>query len=355
MLGSNVRPFRVPKVLQVAHLCLSGALQFDYLSNGAGYRYFSRPLKRPVAAANEPISQPTQPRNRARRVQRYDLVQQYLADISTRPRLNSSEEYRLVCAMRNGDQRARQRLIEDQLGLVVVIARRYRNRGLPMLDLIAEGNLGLMTAISKFDPERGCRLSTYAKWWIRQSIELALMTQTGIVHVPIYVRRELQRRSRIGGGANGSSRTDNGDDGGSSSGGVGNNASARIALENPARLLLYDVRHLPDLQRDSTGDRATQALDALIAPEDAQPEHSLHLRSRRACLEKALLALSKTEQLIIRARFGLDGGDTRTLDSLARQLGLSCERVRQIQGQALRKLQAVLGGERGAGRELLWH
>jgi RNA polymerase nonessential primary-like sigma factor len=353
MLGSNVRPFRVPKVLQVAHLCLSGALQFDYLSNGAGYRYFSRPLKRPVAAANEPISQPTQPRNRARRVQRHDLVQQYLADISTRPRLNSSEEYRLVCAMRNGDQCARQRLIEDQLGLVVVIARRYRNRGLPMLDLIAEGNLGLMTAISKFDPERGCRLSTYAKWWIRQSIELALMTQTGIVHVPIYVRRELQRRSRIGSGANGSSRTDSGDNDRSSTDRVDN--GARAALENPARLLLYDVRNQPDLQRDTNGDRATQALDALIAPEDAQPEHSLHLRSRRACLEKALLALNKTEQLIIRARFGLDGGDTRTLDSLARQLGLSCERVRQIQGQALRKLQAVLGGERGAGRELLWH
>lgn len=333
MHSLDARRFDGPPLLHLAHLCLSGALQFDYLSNGISYRYSSRtPATRPGAAANARILRPSQTANRIRRGSRYDLVQHYLADISTRPRLSSSEEYRLACAMRSGDQRARQRLIEDQLGLVVVIARRYRNRGLPMLDLIAEGNLGLMSAISKFDPERGYRLSTYAKWWVRQAIELALMTQTGIVHVPIYVRRELRRRAR-----NDASVT----------------PSAIAALDNPARLLLYDVRTQSDAHRDFSEGRVIPVLDTLLAPEHHQPEWSLHLRSRRSCLEKALRKLSDTEQLIIRARFGLDDDEIRTLDSLAQQLNLSCERVRQIQSQALRKLRATLGHELTT-EELFW-
>lgn len=320
-------------LLQLAHLCLSGALQFDYLSNGAGYRHPSRGnATRSRAPANTRNFRPSQARFSARRGQRHDLIRHYLAEISNRRRLTGSEEYRLASAIRNGDRQARQRLIEDQLGLVVVIARGYRNRGLPMLDLIAEGNLGLITAISKFDPERGYRFSTYAKWWVRQSIELALMTQIGIVHVPIYVKRELRRRARSAGG---------------------DTAGAVAALENPERLLLYDVRNQAEPNRDSADGHVLPIIDTVAAPEDEQPESSLHLDSRRAYLEKALLRLSPTEQLIIRARFGLDEDVTRTLDSLARQLGLSCERVRQIQSQALRKLREILNEDQTARGGLL--
>lgn len=326
----DARQSHVPSLLQLAHLCLSGALQFDYLSKGSSYSHPSRVAATRSGAVSN--ARDVGPAHSARGRQRRDLIQHYLCDISTRPRLSSSEEYRLASASRAGDRQARQRLIEDQLGLVVVIARRYRNRGLPMLDLIAEGNLGLMTAISKFDPERGYRLSTYAKWWVRQSIELALMTQTGIVHLPIYVRRELRRRARPGAEAT---------------------ASAVAALENPARLLLYDVRNQAEPNRESTDGHALAIIDTVEAPEDDRPEWSLFLDSRRAYLEQALLKLNPTEQLIIRARFGFDEDVIRTLDSLAQQLGLSCERVRQIQGIAIRKLRQLLREEQTFDDELL--
>ena len=320
-------------LLQLAHICLSGALQFDYLSNGIAHRHSTRvSATRPTSSSEIRNLRPAQAGTNARRGHRHDLIRHYLYEISTRPRLTSSEEYRLACATRRGDRQARQRLIEDQLGLVVVIARRYRSRGLPMLDLIAEGNLGLMAAISKFDPERGYRLSTYAKWWVRQSIELALMTQVGIVHVPVHVRRELKRRARNSDAAK---------------------SGTVSALDNPARLLLYDVRNQAEAPHGSSEAPPLAIIDTVEAPEDDQPEWSLSLTSRRAYLEKALLKLTHTEQLIIRARFGLDEDTTRTLDSLAQQLGLSCERVRQIQGLALHKLRQVFSEDRTGDGELL--
>src|SRR5581483_8794133 len=139
--------------LELAHLCISGALQFDYLSSGVGHREST-----PVAKLQARIPGKTAGQARGR-----DIVRQYLADIAAPKRLSSSEEYCLAVSARNGDADARRRLIEHQLGLVVMLARRYRQRGLPLLDLIEEGNIGLMTAIEKFDPERGCRFSTYAK------------------------------------------------------------------------------------------------------------------------------------------------------------------------------------------------
>ena len=174
------------RLLELAQECFSGALQFDYLSNGRGNRQ-STPLR--ALRAAEPVRATPSVRG-------HDIVRRYLGEIATRKRLTSGEEYRLASRARKGDEAARRALIEHQLGLVVVIARPYRNRGLPLLDLIEEGNMGLLRAMEKFDPERGCRFSTYAKWWIRQSIELALMTQAGTVRVPVHVRRALKRQSK---------------------------------------------------------------------------------------------------------------------------------------------------------------
>jgi RNA polymerase sigma factor (sigma-70 family) len=309
------------RLLELAHLCISGALQFDYLSNGAGHRQST-----PVWTLRAEVSAKPDHNMRSR-----DIVRQYLTEIATHKRLSSSEEYCLAVAARSGNRSARHRLIEDQLGLVVILARRYRERGLPLLDLIEEGNIGLLTAIEKFDPERGCRFSTYAKWWIRQSIELALMTQTNVVRVPIHVTRSLKRRSRARArlsrepaGAPEGQRNDQ-------------------PVEHPGFSLL-DVRngrtHEDDLQA---------FVDTVAAPEHEQPDSHLQVIARRKQLQAALLQLKDTERLVLHSRFGLTNDVDRTLRDIALQLNLSTERVRQIQAEALCKLRRILEADQGLG------
>jgi len=294
------------RLLELAHLYISGALQFDYLSNGAGHRQ-STPAcsERAVALPKSQTSAPG-----------HDIARQYLAEIATHKRLSSSEEYCLAVAARNGDHDARQRLIEHQLGLVLILARRYRDRGLPLLDLIEEGNIGLMTAIGKFDPERGCRFSTYAKWWIRQSIELALMTQASLVRVPIHVTRSLKRRHRSG----------------------------QPPIDTDSRLL--DVSH------GRTQEDELQAfVDTVAVPEHEQPDFRVQVLGRRKQLQTALLQLKPTERLVLHARFGLTNDVDHTLQDIAGQLNLSTERVRQIQAEALCKLRRILEADEGLGRD----
>lgn len=316
-----------PRLLRLAHLCISSVLQFEYLSNGAAHRYAEQVARSNVPSAvtrsGDVSAGVKQTRAQAYRSRSNDLVHRYLQELSTCERLSSGEEYRLATAARNGDSRARQRLIEGQLSLVVMLARKYRNRGLSLLDLIEEGNLGLITAVTKFDPERGFRLSTYAKWWVRQSIEQALMTQVSSVHVPIYVRRELRRRSRIDGATNADVH----------------------ALDNPARLLLYDVRQRSETNRADTEIQQPTLLDTLPAAEDEQPEWLIQLDTRNTYLDQTLMQLSPTERMILRARFGFDQDEPRTLSSLAQQLQLSCERVRQIQSAAVLRLRGLLHPE----------
>ena len=295
------------RLLELAHECLSLALQLDYLSNGSGHQQ-STPLRALRAA---PVLKAGVAGTRSR-----DIIRQYLCEVATRKRLTSSEEYVLASRAWRGDESARRRLIEHHLGLVVMIARPYRNRGLPLSDLIAEGNLGLLRASEKFDPERGFRFSTYAKWWIRQSIELALTNQAGTVRVPVHVRRALKKQRPKG--------------------------SHKGALRDSGQFLLHDVRHQSD-----SGDGAqlgdSQALvDLVAAPEDEQPEFHLHLSARRKHLETAMLLLKESERRVLQSRFGLADDTDRTLQSVAQQLNLSSERVRQIQAEALIKLRGIL-------------
>jgi RNA polymerase nonessential primary-like sigma factor len=286
------RSLEMEQSLALAHRYISHALQFDYLSSGIGHHRIT-----PPGRATSRVTRSDASGSR-------DIVQQYLAEIATRRRLSSSEEYCLVSAALRGNTSARQRLIEHHLRLVTLLARRYRNRGLPLLDLIAEGNIGLMMAIRKFDPERGFRFSTYAKWWIRQSIELALMTQTRVVRMPVHLARRLRRSTP------------------------------------DAKFLLHESE-----------------LDAVMAhvaaPEHEQPEWPVHLATRRRQLEKAMLRLRDNERRVLHARFGLRDDSTRTLQSIARELNVSSERVRQIQAEALEKLREILQRENGLGRDSL--
>ena len=307
------------RLLELAQECFSGALQFDYLSNGRGNRQ-STPLKALRAAV--PVRATSGERGP-------DIVRRYLCEIAARKRLSSAEEYSLASRARKGDERARRALIEHQLGLVVVIARPYRNRGLPLLDLIEEGNIGLLRAIEKFDPERGCRFSTYAKWWIRQSIELALMTQIGTVRVPVHIRRALRRRAKT----------------------LANTNAEPESNPNLGNFLLHDMRDQLDHQAASQDGEYHPILDSVAAPEHEQPDWLLHFDGRRKQLEAALSLLKENEQVVLRARFGLADDTDYTLETVARKLNLSSERVRQIQGEALRKLREILQTTPGLGHE----
>jgi RNA polymerase nonessential primary-like sigma factor len=318
---------RTQDLLELAQQCISLALQLDYLSNGAGHRQSGKPH-----AADTKLAVGLASGARSR-----DIVRQYLAEVATRKRLSSSEEYCLASSVRNGDERARRRLIEHQLGLVVLIARRYSNRGLPLLDLIEEGNIGLMIASDKFDPERGCRFSTYAKWWIRQSIELALMTQTGVIHVPVYVTRALKQRSKAAAARMSCPQA--------SVSSEFNERGGRSILDGDANFLLHDVRdrtYLADKAQDNDSHALADSVDAIAAPEHEQPEWCLNVYRQRQQLEAALNQLKDTERLVLRSRFGLANGADRTLAHIARQLNLSSERVRQIQAEALSKLRVIL-------------
>ena len=320
-------------LLELAHECLSLALQLDYLSNGSGHRQ-STPL-RALRAAPALKAGTAGTRNR-------DIIRQYLCEVATRKRLTSSEEYVLATRALRGDESARRRLIEHQLGLVVMIARPYRNRGLPLSDLIAEGNLGLLKASEKFDPERGFRFSTYAKWWIRQSIELALTNQASTVRVPVHVMRALKKQSKASTqrarAAEARPRP---------------KGSQKGVLRDAAKFLLHDVR-----RRSHSGDSAQlgesqMLVDLVAAPEDEQPEFHLHVTARRRHLDEAMLLLKDTERRVLQSRFGLADDTDCTLHSVAQQLNLSSERVRQIQAEALIKLRGILQADHGTAYELL--
>jgi len=270
------------------------------------------------------------------------IVRRYLTEIATRKRLSSSEEYCLASSASKGDADARRRLIEHQLGLVVMMARPYRNRGLPLLDLIEEGNIGLMTAIEKFDPERGCRFSTYAKWWIRQSIELALMTQTNVVRIPVHVTRAMKQRSRQHARAAADSA--------SCEESPRLTASRGAPPRGTADFLLHDVRNRQDSSHGESHDEPQALIDRVAAPEHEQPDWYLQVTGQRKYLNAAIQQLKDTEQLVLRSRFGLVDDIDCTLQTVAKELNLSTERVRQIQTEALTKLRRLLQADLGHDR-----
>ncbi|NJD25582.1 MAG: RNA polymerase sigma factor RpoS [Betaproteobacteria bacterium] len=262
-----------------------------------------------------------------------DVAQLYLNEIGARPLLQPEAEASLARAARDGDFAARQAMIEHNLRLVVSIAKHYLNRGMPLLDLVEEGNLGLMRALEKFDPERGFRFSTYATWWIRQSIERAIMNQARTIRLPVHVVKEINVVLRAIRHLESSE---------------GRETSAeRIAAlidRDPAdvRRILRLNEHIASLDTPLEID-PSHTLGEMLADEgDPGPQGRLEARETGALVADWLAHLSERQRLVIERRYGLGGGEPATLEALAVEFGLTRERIRQIQTEALARLRDII-------------
>ena len=281
-----------------------------------------------------------------------DSLTLYLSEVRRTQLFTPEEEYRCACAARAGDFSARQAMIEHNLRLVVNIAKAYLGRGVPLIDLIEEGNLGLMHAINKFEPERGFRFSTYATWWIRQSVERAAMMQSRAIRLPVHVIRELQQVLR----ARRSLETDP------------KFAESRpdgVRVEDVAALLGRDVQEIAELlalaeaprSLDAGGDHGEPGftLADTVASEDEQADPAGVTQSHEVerLLDQWVQALSEREREVLEGRYGLHDREPETLEVLSVRLGLTRERVRQIQNEALAKMRRQLARS-GVGRDALF-
>ncbi|MFY7697443.1 MAG: RNA polymerase sigma factor RpoS [Legionella sp.] len=262
-----------------------------------------------------------------------DATQIYLSEIGFSPLLSAEEEVHYSKLALQGDEFARKRMIESNLRLVVKIARRYLNRGLPLLDLIEEGNLGLMKSVEKFDPDRGFRFSTYATWWIRQTIERAIMNQTRTIRLPIHVVKELNIYLR-----------------------AARQLTQKLDHEPSAEEIAEMVdKPLEDVQKllglndkvasvdTPIGYEENKSLLDTIADENSiNPAELLTDENLRAHLELTLDVLTENQQEVIARRFGLRGFEKATLEEVGREINLTRERVRQIQVEALKTLRHLL-------------
>ncbi|MDR3411807.1 MAG: RNA polymerase sigma factor RpoS [Formivibrio sp.] len=262
-----------------------------------------------------------------------DVTQIYLNEIGQSKLLTPDEERALSRRVVQGDFKARQKMIEHNLRLVVNIAKHYINRGMTLLDLIEEGNIGLMHALEKFDPERGFRFSTYATWWIRQSIERSIMNQSRTIRLPVHVIKELNvylRAQRHLEAHNGQEPT----------------------VEDIAFMVgkdVEDVRRVMSLNERVASLDAPLDIDPMLTigesiPDDQHdgPETILQNAEIERYVHEWLKQLSDKQRMVIERRYGLNGYEVCTLEDLAESLNLTRERVRQIQIEALEQLRRIL-------------
>jgi RNA polymerase nonessential primary-like sigma factor len=292
------------------------------------------PDEDPLAGGNSEVVQPP-PGKRIppSREDNHDPTRLYLSEIGASPLLSAAEEVHFARLAQKGDEAARQRMIESNLRLVVKIARRYMNRGLALLDLIEEGNLGLIRAVEKFDPERGFRFSTYATWWIRQTIERAIMNQSRTIRLPIHVVKEINLYLR---------------------------AARRLAqkldhdpsAEEIANLLdkpLEDVEHMLGLNERTAStdtnimhDSSRTLLETIPDDSASDPVETLQENDVQSNIEQWLGQLNDKQREVVERRFGLHGHPVSTLEEVGEEIGVTRERVRQIQMDALRRLRKIL-------------
>jgi RNA polymerase primary sigma factor len=254
----------------------------------------------------------------------------YLREIGQTPLLTPREEIELARRIKKGDRRAREQMIKANLRLVVKIARDYESYGLPLLDLINEGNIGLMKGVERFDPKKGAKLSTYAAWWIKQSIKRALANQSKTIRLPVHVVDKLFHLRR---------------------------AAAKLeevlgrepSDDELAEELDYPVARVKQLRRAAVrptsldapiGDDDTNHVADVVKDENADtPYEQLEEKTNNALIHEMIETLDARERAILRQRFGLDGDDRKTLEEIGEQFGVTRERIRQIEELALRKLR----------------
>nr|WP_241971566.1 RNA polymerase sigma factor RpoS [Idiomarina fontislapidosi] len=262
-----------------------------------------------------------------------DATQIYLSEIGFSPLLTAEEEVFFSRRALKGDVAARKRMIESNLRLVVKIARRYCNRGLALLDLVEEGNLGLIRAVEKFDPERGFRFSTYATWWIRQTIERAIMNQTRTIRLPIHVVKELNVYLRAARElAHKLDHEPTAED---------IAASLNKPVEDITKMLRLNER-VTSVDTPIGGENDKALLDILTDETDEGPEGVLQDGDLKERITEWLDALNPKQKEVLARRFGLLGYEPSTLEDVGHEIGLTRERVRQIQVEALRKLRDFL-------------
>jgi len=273
------------------------------------------------------LSQDDHPKN-------LDATQLYLSEIGFSPLLTAEEEVYFARKALRGCEASRKRMIVSNLRLVVKIARRYNNRGLALLDLIEEGNLGLIRAVEKFDPERGFRFSTYATWWIRQTIERAIMNQTRTIRLPIHVVKELNIYLRAAREL--SQKLDH------------EPSADEIALaldipvEDVTKMLRLNER-ITSVDTPIGGENDNALLDILADEKEFGPEENLQDSDIKANIVDWLQELNPKQREVLARRFGLMGYEPSTLEDVGAEIGLTRERVRQIQVEALRRLRDMLG------------
>ncbi|MCP9760534.1 RNA polymerase sigma factor RpoS [Aquitalea sp. S1-19] len=261
-----------------------------------------------------------------------DITQIYLKDIGSCKLLSAANEQALALRMAEGDSNAQALLVKHNLRLVVSIAKHYLNRGLPLLDLIEEGNMGLMHAVEKFDVSRGFRLSTYATCWIRQNIERAIMNQSRTVRLPVHVVKELNACLR-----------------------AARELESRSGIEPSMEEIAWhlgkpvaDVRRLMEqnprmMSLDAPLDRdpSLSVGEAIADTEQAEPDEALNNAELMSYLQEWLALLPSKQRLVVEHRYGLNGNEISTLEEVARMLGLARERVRQIQIESLAHLKQI--------------
>ncbi|EDY85425.1 RNA polymerase sigma factor RpoS [gamma proteobacterium HTCC5015] len=265
-----------------------------------------------------------------------DATRLYLKEIEFSPLLTAEQEIHYGRLVQEGDEAARRKMIESNLRLVVKISRRYMNRGLPLLDLIEEGNLGLIRAVEKFDPEKGFRFSTYATWWIRQTIERGLMNQTRTIRLPIHVIKELNVYLR-----------------------AARAMQQEFAREpTPEEVAKHLDKPVDDVCRMYGLNERVASVDVPIGKEgdsllldliadDSVPDPTALLQSEEvaAYVDHWLEELDAKQKAVVERRFGLHGQDYATLEVIGHELGVTRERVRQIQMESLKKLRKILEAE----------
>ncbi len=272
-----------------------------------------------------------------------DPTRLYLSEIGVSPLLSAEEERSYARLAQRGDESARQRMIECNLRLVVKIARRYVNRGLPFLDLIEEGNLGLIHAVKKFDPERGFRFSTYATWWIRQTIERAIMNQSGAVRLPIHVIKDIhtclraarvirQRQDRAPSAAQ---------------------IAAHLKRDVADVTRLLALHECVTLRSANVDDSVEGPVERLRAGRDADPSCCAQRDHARDVVDHWLGALDEKQRAVVERRFGLRGRRRETLERIGEDIGVTRERVRQIQLDALKQLRTLLESHGYSGDAML--